>query len=206
MFIQDCVPIYLPSTLEPIRDELRKTLREANLILQVFSRCYGWEDHLNPPFAHAVIIADSKPDFGHMVCRLMNIPEEKELPPTACAVLEKNILVVVSPSVYADIYPEGVEPHGYSRLMAHEMAHRLHIRILGGDEDAMGPIWFYEGFAIFAAGQFSQSLPELTPEAIRMIMKDPERGSYRNYATAFRYALCQYSIIELVHGKWSEVR
>ncbi len=54
---------------------------------------------------------------------------------------------------YAEIYPEGIEDKSFEKLLTHEMAHRLHIRILDGNEEAMGPIWFFEGFAIYIADQ-----------------------------------------------------
>ena len=76
------------------------------------------------------------------------------------------------------------------------MAHRLHIRILEGDEDAMGPIWFYEGFAIYAAGQFETF--SLDSTEIWKIVRSTERESYRKYGAVFRYFLKMVSIRELI--------
>ena len=78
------------------------------------------------------------------------------------------------------------------------MAHRLHIRILKGDEEAMGPIWFFEGFAIYAAGQFENRSLKLNADEIREIVKSESRGSYVRYGAVIRYFLEKAAIHELV--------
>jgi hypothetical protein len=65
--------------------------------------------------------------------------------------------MAVSPELYAENYPEGIEEDSYEKLLAHKIAHGLHIRILNGDEGRMGPTWFFEGFAIYAVEQFRES-------------------------------------------------
>ena len=76
------------------------------------------------------------------------------------------------------------------------MAHRLHVRILDGNEDAMGPVWFFEGFAIHAAGQFENY--SLKPAEIWEIVRSTETGSYKKYGAAFRYFLEKTSSQELI--------
>jgi hypothetical protein len=100
--------------------------------------------------------------------------------------------------LYRQNYPEGIEEKSFEKLITHEMAHRLHIRILNGDEHAMGPIWFFEGFAIYAAGQFEKSQAKLNSTEIWEIIKEQERGSYKNYSFVFRYFLTRVSINDLV--------
>jgi hypothetical protein len=68
--------------------------------------------------------------------------------------------------------------------MIHEMAHRLHARIVG-DEQKMGPIWFWEGFAVYAADQYLSNTPDLTETELWSIIDAKERGSYRNYRAVF---------------------
>ncbi len=106
----------------------------------------------------------------------------------------------VSPELYRNLYPEGDEENAFEKLLAHEMAHRLHIRILNGDEDAMGAVWFYEGFALYAAGQFEKNAPELSVTEIWSIVNDPERGSYKKYASVFQYFARKISIHQLVEN------
>ena len=131
-------------------------------------------------------VFDRKPEFDRALLTLAGMDPATELPATYSAALERRVLVAVAPELYAAAYPEGVEAASYEKLLAHEIAHRLHVRILGGDEQAMGPIWFYEGFAIFAADQLRQVPGELSEEELWRVVGDPERGSYVRYGQVFR--------------------
>lgn len=81
-------------------------------------------------------------------------------------VLENRRLMAVAPQMYHDSYPDGREKNAYEKLLAHEIFHRLHVRILNGNEESMGPVWFFEGFAIYAADQFSESHAKMTDSEI----------------------------------------
>ena len=83
-------------------------------------------------------------------------------------------------------------------MLTHEIAHRLHVRILKGDEEAMGPIWFYEGFAMYVANQFSESDMSLSKEEMIKIMIDSDRGSYVKYNYIFRYFAEKFPLKELI--------
>ena len=74
----------------------------------------------------------------------------------------------------------------------------VHIRILDGDEDAMGPIWFFEGFAILAADQFRDKIE--VPEESEMlgIINCKERTSYKRYGDVIRYLIKKVPLPELV--------
>ena len=51
----------------------------------------------------------------------------------------------MSKTFYFDRYTGVTEVYGYEKLIAHELAHAYHIQLLDGDEESMGPVWFYEG-------------------------------------------------------------
>jgi len=108
----------------------------------------------------------------------------------------------VSPTLYSRIYPEGIENKSFEKLITHEMAHRLHVRILNGNESAMGPLWFFEGFAIYAADQFGNYT--LEPAEIWQIVRNTKRGSYKKYGAVFRYFLKRISIHELIEHAGQE--
>ena len=108
------------------------------------------------------------------------------------------MLMSVSPELYRSLYPQGDEESTYEKLLTHEMAHRLHIRILGGNEEAMGPVWFYEGFALYAAGQFERIASHLTAAEIWDVVNAEERGDYRQYATLFRHFLDKAPLQQLI--------
>lgn len=83
-------------------------------------------------------------------------------------------------------------------MLAHEIAHRLHVRILRGDEEAMGPVWFFEGFAIYAAEQFRETTSELRTTEIEEILSNSERSSYRKYSEVFRFFAKRLSVTDMI--------
>lgn len=112
--------------------------------------------------------------------------------------LENQVLFLVSPKVYQDIYPlEGEDPLGFERLITHELAHRLHVRILDGNEDAMGPIWFSECLAVFASKQFYKYT---CSESIMWdIIINQKQVSYKYYGAIFRYLTEHISLNNLIN-------
>ena len=192
------IPIVLPQTLQSRSNEFSAYLDKAIERVQKFAYENGWERHTAKSFMDKVMIFDSKPDFDKMLLELCEMPYDTELPETYCGALEERVLAVVTPEIYSTVYPQGVEEDFYTKILAHEMAHRLHIRILDGDEEAMGPVWFFEGFALYAADQFCRSKISLTKEEIIEILRTEERGSYEKYAYIFRYILNDLTLQELV--------
>ncbi|MCA9791393.1 MAG: hypothetical protein KC910_06345, partial [Candidatus Eremiobacteraeota bacterium] len=79
-------------------------------------------------------------------------------------------------------------------------AHRLHVRILGGDEQAMGPVWFFEGFAVYASDQFVGA--ELAPPELPKVVASSQRGSYRSYRALMNYLVSRTDLPELV--QWAK--
>jgi hypothetical protein len=78
----------------------------------------------------------------------------RKIPRTRVSDLINGTLILAAPEVYRDLASEGIETDSYEKLMAAEMAHALHSRLLGGNDELMGPEWFREGFAVYAAGQY----------------------------------------------------
>jgi hypothetical protein len=192
------LPLVLDAPLEPQRNNLKKTLVAAQKRLRDFAIKHNWYAHVQKPFAHQAHIYASKVNFDHDLLEISGLDTVIELPKTYCAALENNILMCVSPELYRKVYPEGDEKDSFQKLITHEMAHRLHIRILNGDEEAMGPVWFYEGFALYAADQFARTMPDLSEDEIWKVVNEKERGDYRQYATVFRHFLSKVSIHQLV--------
>jgi len=191
------VPIFLSSSLKPRRRQFVRTLLAAQRRIVKFADRFGWKDLTLESFLDCARIFDTKADFDNALAKIAGLPSSAVFPKTYSAALECRVLMAVSPELYAENYPEGIEENSFEKLLAHEIAHRLHIRILRGNEDAMGPIWFFEGFATFAAEQF-KGLSGLKGNEIREILSDQERGSYRKYAGVFRFFAEKASVEELV--------
>jgi hypothetical protein len=194
------IPLRLEASLEPQRGSLQRTLVAAQKRLREFALKHNWHAHVQEPFALKARIYDTKAKFDHDLLEVSGMDTNIELPRTYCAALEKDILVCVSPERYQKVYPEGDEEDAFEKLVTHEMAHRLHIRILKGDDEAMGPVWFYEGFALYAADQFKRTMPALSENEIWEVVSSEERGDYRQYATVFRHFLSKVSIHQLVEN------
>jgi len=190
--------VILSSSLEVRRSEFSQNIRLSIKNLQAFAQKSGWSELSRDSFFDSVMIFDDKKAFDRALLKIAGADPAMELPETFCAALENRILIAVTPEYYSKVYPEGIEPHSYIKLLTHEMAHRLHIRILDGNEEAMGPVWFYEGFALCAANQFTNSDIRLSPQEMSDIMKDPERGSYLKYNAIFRYFASRVPLMELI--------
>lgn len=191
-------PLVLPKSLEERRIEFINYIEAARKNINAFAEMHEWQELTKEEFIDSVMLFDNKNTFNITLLKLAEADTLMELPQTYCAALEKRTLVAVSPEYYANVYPAGVENRYYEKLLTHEIAHRLHVRILNGNEEEMGPIWFYEGFAMFVADQFSNSVINLSKEKMIDIMKDPKRGSYENYSFIFRYFVKKVPIKELI--------
>jgi hypothetical protein len=191
------VPLFLSSSLEPRRGQFEQTLLAAQRRIVKFAEKHGWKDLTKQSFFDLARIFDKKTDFDRALARVAGLPASSIFPKTYSAALEDRRLMSVSPELYAENYPEGVEEDSFGKLLAHEIAHRLHVRILNGNEEAMGPVWFYEGFATYAADQF-KACTELKPNEVREVLASQERGNYWKYASVFRFFAQKAPIRELI--------
>src|SRR5579884_1684800 len=126
------------------REQYRRVFHNAQRRLLSFAKPYGWDSLMHESFVKQIEIYDSKAAFDRRLCELDSQAHNKAIPKTFVAGVENGILLIVSPEVLNDNVPEAHNlPDAYEKLMVHELAHRLHIRICNGDEARMGPIWFY---------------------------------------------------------------
>ncbi len=192
-------PLQLPAALEGERSILRATLRDAQRRVGRFAATYGWAKLVADPFASEARVFDRKADFDRDLIALTGAEPTTLLPKSYSAAVEQNVLAAVSPALYAANFPEGAaDPKAYEKLLAHEIAHRLHIRILDGHEDDMGPIWFFEGFAVYASGQWSEDAWDPEPGLVDSVLRATKRGSYRDYGKVFRYFARRVALRDLL--------
>ncbi|MCD4819419.1 MAG: hypothetical protein K8S23_12075 [Candidatus Cloacimonetes bacterium] len=196
------IPLILSKSLESQRNTFEQIILDAQKRLRTFAIQNGWSSFVKESFADRAEIYDNKNKFDIRFLKLHNEDLSIKLPKTVSAALEKRVFISVSPELYAQNYPEGIEEKFFEKLITHEMAHRLHIRILNNNENAMGPIWFFEGFALYAAGQFENDNLKMNHIEILKIITSSERGSYKKYAAIFRYFLRKVTLKELIiHSK-----
>jgi hypothetical protein len=179
--------LLLPAALESRRPEMMQMILAAQRRLLLFARRFDWDHLLQTPLLERVEIFASKVDYDAHLRKLYPETAQMAIPGTFVAGFENTSFFAVAPEVYAEKFPKMVEPDFYEKLICHELAHKLHTRLVNGQEEKMGPIWFWEGFATYVAGQFEGDYGQLSRQQIETIMNEPQRGDYRQYNRVFRY-------------------
>ncbi|MFW5889365.1 MAG: hypothetical protein ACOCUD_03190, partial [Bacillota bacterium] len=152
---------------------------------------------LEIPFLNAVRVYEKQINFIKALRKTEFLDASFKLPKTISAIVVNKTLMIISPKAYTKIYPiEGLEKDGYEKLISHEIAHELHIKILNGNEDHMGPKWFYEGFAIIAADQFKNAT--VSKERFWEIIKYEINTSYKEYSAVIRRLIHKFPLKVLV--------
>jgi hypothetical protein len=185
------VPVIVPDPQDSRREEFRRVLHNSERALRTFAQSNGWGDLMTPAFLKQIEVYDSRGGFEQRLKELSVDDAPGAIPKTYVAGLEKDILFMSSPEYYlANCGREARVPNGFERLMTHELAHRLHARIVGGDENRMGPMWFWEGFATYAADQFPGNKSLTDAEVWQIVNSNSkDRGSYKKYNAVFTYFL-----------------
>jgi hypothetical protein len=192
------VPLTLSPTLEGRRDLFIEQLMAAQRRIREFARKHRFQRHTSTSLLQRAEIYDDKPRFDLALVKLRGATRGTKIPRQSCAALEKQTLVLVSPGVYRDLALEGVETDSYEKLMAHELAHGLHARLLDGNDHLVGPTWFYEGFAVYAAGQFELLQEEPTSDEILGVLSGNPEGGLRLYGAVVRHFAKRVPVTDLV--------
>ncbi len=188
----------LPAGEEPRRGWYAEQVVAAHETIAAFAAGHGWVGRVRPFFHRVEVFADQGPLWARLR-PVFGLPDDAPLPtPSLAGALEQGVLMVVTPEVYAGTRPRyGAAPGAYARLLAHEMAHRLHIAVLDGDEERMGPAWFFEGFAVVASGDLV-GLEVATADDFWCHVRADGEGAYAHYAAALRLVSAHVPLPELV--------
>jgi hypothetical protein len=198
----------LTKDLEPQRAALAADVVGAYLTVNLFAAPHGWAAQAEPASFDRVEVFATPADLWQRLLVLADAPADTPLPAgPPSAGLEGRALVALSPAANRDLTPEfGTLPDAWRRLLAHEMVHRLHVAVLaaqGKPEDAMGPRWFYEGFAVVGSGQDFDTAAHLaygdSAAALAGVRstEDP-RLAYQRYAAAVRWFARRAPLADLV--------
>lgn len=177
--------------------EFEKSFVVAKQKLVVFARENGWEGIVtSKSFIEKVEVFPTKVEFDNALKTLSN-GQMKSVPKNFVALMDNRILRVISWKTYQQIHPDETL-QDYEKLLTHEMAHQLHVDILKGDENKMGPVWFYEGFAVLAAQQYESFNTD--SKSMSEAISNAERGNYKVYGSILRKILKTKSLSTLVEG------
>jgi len=189
----------------------RATLDRSLRTIVAFSAANDLGVHDARQFFSRAVVYGSKVSFDAMMRASPGWPKDKAVPRTFVGVGVGREFRVVTWAEYRRVHPDASHDD-YQRLVTHELTHLFHIAVLGGDEDKMGPVWFYEGFACLVAGQYADAV--LPPaDTLREVLASRTRGSYRTYVAMLRVLASKGPIRELVRrasqpgfNHWAEAR
>lgn len=176
--------------------QFRKHLDDSVSTILDFSQAEALGIESVQSFVKKVTLYGTKSEFDKVISSSPDWPKSTSVPETYVGVGFDKTFHVVSWDAYKEIHP-GDSIEDYKKLLVHELAHLLHIAILNGKENEMGPTWFFEGFACYVAGQYPESvLP--AKEKLRQIFKESNRGNYQKYSAMFRKLASRVSTKELL--------
>jgi predicted esterase len=187
--------------LEGRRGEFARAVAQASALVDEFAREHGWQAQAQRPLLRSVEIYERQQDLWARILALHGLPEQPLPTPQLQAALEEGVLLAVTPEASAALAPAYArQPDAWPRLLAHEMIHRLHVEILEGDEEAMGPPWFFEGFAVLGAGQELDTglYVQSAAEALALAHDTTSPEVYARYEAAVRYFARHIPLPELV--------
>ena len=194
--------IVLPDGLEHRRPEFEATVQRAQERLYRFAQRYHWEHLLEEPLLREVRLFDSKTAYDEFLRTLFPEAKTMDIPKTFTAGFQDDVFFAVSPELYAKLVPKMVEPDFYEKLICHELAHRFHTRLVNGNEEMMGPIWFWEGFATLVSGQFEHNTKSLDQKQLRELLESKVRGDYHQYNATVKHFLQVVPLPELVRRSY----
>lgn len=191
------LPLALSPSLEGRREYFEEMLLAAQRRIRDFSRRHKWQRLTATPLARRAAIYEDKPQFDLALIGLLGATATRRIPRTKVSALARDTLVLAAPEVYKDLAGEGLETDSFEKLMAHELAHGLHSRLLEGNAELVGPEWFQEGFAINAAGQYELLQSDPNYDEIFRILNGGT-GSPQAYGAVFRHFARRVPLQDLV--------
>lgn len=195
--------------MEPQREFYRRQVNAAlDQVVGWFGR-HGFVRSREGIVERVVVFASRREMKRRMGARFKISPDK--IPDTLSGTVDGKTLLLVTREMfaktYASLYPRFTwTDKAYTRLMAHELAHRVHAMIaveLFGTEDGMGPRWFFDGLAIACADQFpAVQKPLLSWEQLmKRVQRDGPGGqSYPIYKRMFRSLAASYPVEHLVRA------
>lgn len=151
----------LQASLELERETYAARIQEA--VYDVVDNFARWGFAIEPRslVRHVQVFADLQ-TARTTIAKAFNAKPE-DLPETFGGLATNDQFYLASPELFRKTWDKQYgaaawNGRTYHRLMMHELSHTAHaqfaVKVLG-DEERMGPTWFFEGFACYSAGQFS---------------------------------------------------
>ncbi|MBL8951731.1 MAG: hypothetical protein JNK82_13195 [Myxococcaceae bacterium] len=194
----------VPASVAAERFEYADRVRQAYDLLDAFAAAQGWRKEAAIPTFESIELFDEQAAMWRRMLELNALPLSTPLPtPGLAAGIERGVLLALTQAEYERVAPTyAVLPGAWSRLVAHELTHRLHVNVLDGREDAMGPQWFFEALATLGSGQdFDVALGleyRSATEALESAHDTKSPHAYARWAAALRFFATKTTLDELV--------
>lgn len=196
---QQRIQIEVPVSLKAMEVKFRSSIERGEAELKKFAHQQGLSKFTDVNLVKRAVLLENKNQYDDLMRRSSNLPPDSKIPTSFVAIAEADVLWILPPEEVARLNPrDAKDPNFYSKLVAHELGHVLHVRALRGKETEMGPVWFYEGFAVAAANQYDDFAWPEYEEEFEQVIRDQARGDYRKYGAIFRKLLERHSMTELL--------
>ena len=174
----------------------RASMDDAELLVASFAFSHDFGTAYSRGIAREVQVFATKEAFDHFLQVTGEWPAQTPVPANVVAVFNNGRLLAAA-EVDARRTNPAIDSHdAYVRILAHELVHGLHVAVLRGDKAAMGPRWFFEGFAVAAAGQFDEQ--HISQADYRAVIAGLPKADYRLFGAAVRKLAQTHSYAELI--------
>lgn len=174
----------------------RTDMDDAELLIAAFAFRNGFGDAYRRGLVREIKVFTTKAEFDRYLLAAGVWTQTAPVPENYVALFHKGTLLATAEDDARRTNPAMGGHDDYVRILTHEFAHGLHIAVLNGDDAAMGPRWFFEGFAVAAAGQFEG--PEISAADYRAVIAGLPKSDYRVFGAAVRKLAQTHSYADLI--------
>lgn len=174
----------------------RANMDDAELLIASFAFSHDFGAAYSKGLAREVQVFATKAAFDRFLLASGEWPATTPVPTSVVAVFNNGRLLATAEEDARRTNPAIDSHDAYVRILAHELVHGLHVAVLRGDKSAMGPRWFFEGFAVAAAGQFDGQA--ISQADYRAVLAGLPKADYRLFGAAVRKLAQTHSYAELI--------
>lgn len=174
----------------------RASMDDAELLIASFAFSHDFGNAYSRGIAHEVQVFATKAEFDRFLQVTGEWPAQTQVPENVVSVFNNGRLLATAEADARRTNPAIDSHDAYVRILAHELVHGLHVAVLRGDKSAMGPRWFFEGFAVAAAGQFDEQ--QISAADYRAVIAGLPKADYRLFGATVRKLAQTHSYADLI--------
>lgn len=177
--------IVIPEELLPTKEQVKEQLNNAKVNIRKFAKKYGWEGYSTEIYYDSVMVFADKSLFDKTINSLSG--QNKKYSTSECVVLVERTLLLMSPEYVAEHSIFSSEEKHFEKYITYVLAKALYSSIFFNEDSLSGPLWFREGFALFAANLFLSN--DVVADELSMIntIQNPGKGQYVNYSVLVQF-------------------